>query len=190
MDHGNTVRKRSICEQVALSLKARMLGLLVLNDAAEDRGTMLMPYVDHAESIDRYLAQAEVSEAHRMIRTLYADLRTAHDNGIVYGDRWSDNILVIDSPRPRAVHIDFDLQYEGPDACAMDIGRMTFYLLHAGRDKVRSTIAKALHQRKGSLDMQMVERIVRGHAEHFAQGRFGGANLDIDALFHELPHHD
>lgn len=186
LDRGNTVRKRSVQEQVSLQTAARILGLLVLGGAKEDRGTMVIPYIDNAESIDQFLAKSNPQEAQKMIQALYDDLYIAHANNIIYGDRWSENILVKKGLHPQAIHIDFDLQYEGPDACALEVGRMTFYLLHAGREKVRTAISDALHNRRDSLNLSLVETIIRGHTRQFEKGRFSGAENEVDALFYEL----
>ncbi len=185
IDRGNTVRRRTINEQIDLCRQANRLHLMTHLPATNDRGSMLVPYIAQAESIDCYLARASAPDARRVVRTLYVDAKHAHQNGIVYGDRWSENILVSGAQYPTATHIDFDLQYEGPEAKEMEMARLSFYLLHSGREKVRSIIAGCLRDRC-DLNLSTLETIVRGHVRYFECGRFGGADQLVDDLFQEV----
>src|SRR3989338_5956250 len=140
LDKGNGVRKRSQEEQIAVMSKATRNGLHVVEIAFVEDDRIVVPFIEGAQTIDEFLPSSSSEEAETLVHALFADLHEAHtEHGIVYGDRWSKNILVTSKQRPYPIHVDFDLQYEGPGAMDMDVGRMTFYLLHAGGKKVIPT---------------------------------------------------
>ncbi len=181
IDRGNTVRKRTPAEQIRLMNDATRRKLRTIAVAGFDRDRIRMPFLSNAKTVDEYLPDATQKETDRVIADLLTDLHAAHAAGIVYGDRWSKNILVTRNGNPHVTHVDFDLQYEGPHARDMEVGRMMFYLLHAGRDKAAPMLAQGLLAARW-FDPAIVANVLRGQADHFEGTAFGGMAPAVESL--------
>lgn len=186
LDKGNSIRTRSTEEQIACMTKAARNGLRVIDIFCTDDHRIILPFIEDAQTMDEFLPSVSLHDAESIVRNLFLDLHKAHtEHGIVYGDRWSKNILFNPKETQSPIHIDFDLQYEGPNAMDMDFGRMAFYVLHAGGKKVIPALVEAL-MACGWHDRDFVECIMRGQAEYFKGTSFGSVSDDVDMLFEVL----
>jgi|GEM_PF-2429846 len=65
------------------------------------------------------------------IKELFEDVLKAHELGVVYGDRWPDNILI--DPNLGVVHIDFDLKL-GEFGKELELAQLILYTIALGTD--------------------------------------------------------
>jgi len=162
---GGSFRRRSPQEQVNFLQRAASLGLKVLPPAyVDEKGYTYYRFFEGAQTLDDFLPHASSEEIGAIIYDLFADIRIAHANGIIYGDRWAQNILIvprfslpenesneggkIKEPTARIrkaiLHIDFDIELSGPVTHEFELAEVTFYVLHAGGERIALMLANFL----------------------------------------------
>lgn len=154
---GGSFRRRSSQEQGNFLQRAAGLGLKVLPPAhIDEKGFMYYRFLEGAQTLDDFLPRASSEEIDAIVHDLFADIRVAHANGVIYGDRWGQNILVVPRfsllgnesnesekmkeparrTRKTVLHIDFDIELSGPIAHEFELAEMTFYTLRAGGERI------------------------------------------------------
>jgi tRNA A-37 threonylcarbamoyl transferase component Bud32 len=163
----STYRYRTIAEQARFMHHVAHEGIRVLHPLAiaHDTSSLLVPFLQ-AESLDAYLQHGE-TEA---VGAVLANLTHAHHKGIVLGDRWVCNTLIM----PQGIiEVDFDIVLEGPQAKEFELGKLFYHLLFYASDreqmltylegyvnKERATFAK-------EYDLAKVQFFIRTHTEVF-----------------------
>ncbi|MBY0110521.1 hypothetical protein K2Y00_00720 [Patescibacteria group bacterium] len=120
---------RTTEERVQFGKDAFQKQLRVLEPALLEDGSVVFPYLENSETMTLFLRKASLEEATPRIQELFMDLANAHSQGIVYGDRWPDNIL-IDADKG-VVHIDFDLKL-GEFGKELEVAQLMLYTLALG----------------------------------------------------------
>lgn len=181
-DRGGTFRKRSPQEQNLFCRYCASHGLRVLQPIfVDDRGRNHYPFLNNALTLNKYLPNVPTLEAQIIVYQLFEDLRKAHRKGIVYGDRWSENILVV--PNMGLVHIDFDIEISGKPAIELEVAQAVYYSLCGGKDKVLSLLGAILGKSTNWFDFKMVELFLSRHAIHFRNSpTYGGVEKETQAL--------
>ncbi|EKD86672.1 MAG: hypothetical protein ACD_37C00195G0002 [uncultured bacterium] len=178
-DLGGRFRRRTPSEQFQLSRGAAQAGLRVLPPIDQERRTVIYPFLDDASTLDEYLPRASNEEANLLVYQIFGDLRNAHKQGFVYGDRWSRNMLI--SPRWGLINIDFDIEISGNPAIEFEIAQATYYALSGGKEKVIPILARILATGNW-FNLPMVEGFLRKHSIWFNETRFGGIQEETQAL--------
>lgn len=182
---GGKFRRRSAQEQIDFCRYSFSQGLRVLPPYDVDhKGRGLYPYLNQAKTLDEFLPFAKEKEINLITTQLFSDLWRAHQRGIVYGDRWSKNMLVV--PRRGLVHIDFDIEISGKPARELEVAQAAYYSLCGGKEKSIPVLAHMLAKGKGWFDLTVVERFLMQHALHFQQNpQYGGMVRETDMLITE-----
>lgn len=181
-DAGGKFRRRTPEEQAKFAEYAALQGLRVVPPIIKEGNTTYFPFLDQAKTLDKYLPEASDDETAQTIYQLFADMRKAHnEKGVIYGDRWSKNILI--DPNAGAMHIDFDIEISGRPAKEFDIAQITYYILCDGREKTVGFLASMLSRSFGWFNPKLVDQFLRGHAKHFRDTKqYGHAEEITDAL--------
>lgn len=132
---------RSTEERVAFGEQAFKEGLRVLEPTLLPDGSVQFPYLEGAKIYSEFLRSGEQAEGEQRVHELFSDIEAAHTKGIVYGDRWPDNILI--DPVRGVVHIDFDLKY-GEDGKELEIAQLILYTLALGCTDTQSSQSRYL----------------------------------------------
>lgn len=180
--HG-TVRRRTPAEQVKFASLAASHGLSVLTPLNIGDGKVYYPYLSNILMLDEYLPTASLIDAQVLVYRIFDDLYKAHRRGIIYGDRWSHNMLVL--PDARFVHVDFDLEISGPPAKEFEIAQTAYYILSAGKRTVLETLSRVMIA-KNWFQVDWVELFLRGHANYFSSTKYGGIHKETEELIRLL----
>ncbi len=178
-DAGGKFRRRKPSEQFQLTRKAAFAGLRVLPPIDEEGDTTIYPFFTDAQTLDQYLPQASPEEAERITYQIFDDLRRAHQLGIIYGDRWSHNMLVI--PQYGFINVDFDIEISGPPAKELELAQAAYYTLSGGREKVLSMLSQILVA-KNWFNLDMMETFLQRHSVWFNETKFGGIQEETGVL--------
>lgn len=181
---GGTFDRRNEGEQLRFALRCVESGLLVLSPLRSDNSHFETPFLEEAVTMDKYLPQATDRQAIDFMNVNFADLTRAHKMGAVYGDRWSENTLVM--PNGKIYNIDFDISISGPPAKEFEVAQVTYYTLAALKLRAQELaiphLAKLLAMRS-DLNMKYIDTFLRGHAMHFnANNKYGGLTTEVDTL--------
>jgi hypothetical protein len=181
-DAGGKFRRRTPEEQAKFAEYAALQGLRVVPPIMKDGKITYFPFLTQAKTLDKYLPEASDEETAQTIYQLFTDMRKAHnEKGVIYGDRWSKNILI--DPNAGAMHIDFDIEISGHPAKEFDVAQLTYYILCDGREKTVSFLASMLSRSFGWFNPKLVDQFLRGHAKHFRDTKqYGHAEEITDAL--------
>lgn len=180
---GGTLRRRSLTEQFNFTRETANAGLCVLSPIEIVDDKLYYPFLSDARTLDVYLPASEKS-THAIVDQLIRDLHSAHKKRWVYGDRWSKNILI--DPIKGVVHIDFDVEINGPFAKEFEIAQVIYYTLSAGKDSVIPILIQALSSYNDWFNLKIVERFVRGHAVFFDKTPYGGIRTQTQNLIEQL----
>lgn len=177
---GGRFRRRSITEQEQLTKKASDLGLRVLPPFPADDKHLYYRFLENAQTLDQFLPQASETDAQNIVLQMFDDLRSAHHQGIVYGDRWSRNMLTV--PFKGLIHIDFDLEISGVYAREFEVAQAAYYALSGGREKIIGVLAAILGSPGGWFNHALVNRFLCGHAKYFFETKYGHIQDETDLL--------
>ncbi len=184
---GGRVRRRTPEEQYSFMRYCAQEGLRVIPPFEIHQSAIDLPFLEHARTLDVFMADADGASAEKVAHDLLLDMSKAHQKGVVYGDRWSKNMLV--DPRFGPMHIDFDLEISGPASADFDLAQMSYYILCGGKGKVIPIIAQFLGRTKSLDSLRKRETFLRGHARHFFERPIYGHVMEetetvIDSMFH------
>lgn len=178
---GGSFRRRSRDEQIQFTRRCAALGLRVLPPLEEGKGYFDTLFLEKAEKMDEYLSHATSEQAARFTYDVYMDMYKAHNAGIIYGDRWADNILV--APNIGVVNIDFDIEISGPFAKEFEATQVACYILAEAKMEITPLLTKLLSAPHEGFHMKVVEKFLRGHALHFdGAKKYGSIENEMNAL--------
>lgn len=179
--HHGTVRRRSPQEQTQFTQYCASHGLRVIPPYLDGDTHVKNIFLSDAETLDVYLAHATEHQAARVVHDLYSDMMRAHSHDIVYGDRWSENMLI--RPHGGLLHIDFDLEIGGPTAKEFEAAQAAYYVLAGARGKIITTLARFLAAPHARWDLDKIEQYLVGHAIHFNKNKkYGGLADEVNTL--------
>ncbi len=183
---GGRFRRRSQGDQVRFTSRCAELGLSVLPPLADESNHVENIFLENAETMDVFLTHATEEETALFTHNLYMDMYKAHSEGVVYGDRWSENILI--TPKGNIVNIDFDIEIFGSYAIEFEAAQVAYYILAGAKSKVIPQLAKLLSVPYANLDLRYIEAFLRGHAKHFdSNKKYGNLKEEVNVLV-ELMH--
>lgn len=184
-DKGGRFRRRSQEEQLKLTTYAAANGLRVLAPSFVDsKGTNHYLFLNDAKTLDEYLPVVPDEEMFSVVYQLFDDLRKAHKSNIIYGDRWSQNILI--SRKYGVLHIDFDIEIFGGGAKEFEVAQAVYYTLCAGRKRIIPLLTEILTYGDW-FDVSMVGEFVKKHADYFRDSKkYGNAQHEAALLIDEV----
>jgi len=167
---------RSLAEQWKFNSHAHSRGLAVLKPGPLEDRAFYTPYISDATTLDKFLPRVGSSA---IASQLFTDIKHAHSEDIIYGDRWPPNILV--TKDGQVIHIDFDIKLLGENCKEFEISQLAYYLLHSGGEEVIETVAQFLAQ-AGWVDISVVACFLKGHLKYFGETPDGGIQFLVEAL--------
>ena len=150
---------RTLTEQGEFVQKCQALGLGVGGLERWDGLTIARYQPGMRLSHYNRMAEADVGVTLRFLDTVVS----AHQQGVVLGDRWTPNALV--TPIGDIVHIDFDIALSGPVAREFELSQAIFY----GSQSTNLVVAKAVAlwwqamSGFGKYDGDVVEYFLKNH---------------------------
>jgi len=162
---GGTFRRRTQMEQYQFLEHCTRLGLKVQPTLAITETYTENVYFENAQTLDEFLLNATSEQAERCTYDIFMDLHAAHNAGIVYGDRWEKNILIVRDVG--LVHIDFDIEISGPYAKEFEAAQIACYILAGTDDTIIPLLANLLRTPYARLNIQILEKFLRGHARNY-----------------------
>lgn len=191
--HGGTITVRSEEEIQTFVAEALQAGLRVVPVTSDGAGGSFAPYLENAVTLDTYLKSASDEDARRVVGELFDDIAKAHRAGIVYGDRWYNNILV--DPERSVINIDFDFKLEGPGK-ELDLAQEIFFTVALDRNRTPSTLLPLLKNMREDHDLTLVRKFVETK-ERQSREKYGDLSEVFRVLFEQLdldwtspmPHH-
>lgn len=182
-EKGGNFRQRSPEEQYLFTKKAAEAGLSVIPPIEEKGTSIYYPYISDAKTLDVFVGE-EKEKSIPFIYKLIDDLYQAHKKGVIYGDRWSHNILI--SPKLGLIHIDFDLEIGGACAKDFEVAQVAYYTLSAGKDNVIVPLARLLGSHTGWFNIRNVDSFVSKHATYFNNTPYGGIQNETEKFLNVL----
>jgi len=180
-ERGGHFRRRSQNEQILFTEHCASFGLKVLPPLSHNEAYIENLFLENAETLDVFLTHATDEEAAQCTQDIYMDMYKAHKAGVVYGDRWEKNILIV--PKMGVVNIDFDIEISGPFAKEFEATQVACYILAGSNVKIIPQLAKLLSAPDVKFNMKIVETFLRGHAEHFdADKKYGNIEAKLNTL--------
>ncbi|KKU82732.1 MAG: hypothetical protein UY10_C0025G0006 [Microgenomates group bacterium GW2011_GWA2_47_8] len=176
---GGRYRRRTPQEQSNFAVKAALSGLKVLPPIYGNGTDYTFAFLSEIETLDTFLSGANKGDAEEFIVDIFKDLRKAHAGGVIYGDRWSKNILR--SGKYGLVHVDFDLELSGSPAVEFEVAQVTYYTLSCGKEKIIPILAKLLLDSPW-FNFETIKQFLRGHAAHFNNTPYGGIISETETL--------
>ncbi|MBY0539212.1 hypothetical protein K2P56_02105 [Patescibacteria group bacterium] len=172
-DLGGRFRRRTSAEQVQFATNAARQGLRVIPPAyVDEKDVPYYRFLNNAKTIDKFMQEASDADIDRTVYDLFSDLRSAHKKSIVYGDRWTPNMLI--APETGLVHIDFDLEIYGKFTKEFELAGVVYHTLCAGRYRALPTIAKILALNPDWVKPRVFEHFLTRMALFFEKDNFRG----------------
>ncbi len=184
--HGGTITVRSEEEIHSFVAKALQAGLRVLPVASDAAGGSLAPYLENAVTLEACLKSASDEDARRVVAELFDDISKAHQAGIVYGDRWYNNILV--DPERGVVNIDFDFKLDGPGK-ELDLAQEIFFTIALDRNRTPNTLIPLLKNMREDHDFTLVKEFVETK-ERRSREKYGDLSGVFKDFFEQLDRSD
>lgn len=181
-DAGGRFRRRNSEEQAHFSQKAANMGLRVLPPGLQLGSKFCYRFLSDAKSLDCYLPTSGL-EAIPAIHQLFNDLWDAHQRGIIYGDRWSQNVLI--SPKFGPLHIDFDLEILGRFAKDFEVAQLSYYTAIATPSSAILSLAREIAT-PGWFHPELLFRFLRGHVRYFSNSSYGDHRGIIEELINQI----
>lgn len=182
-DLGCHLRRRTPEEQAIFARSAAQIGLRVLPPIESLAGELFCyPFLEDVLPLDQSLPNSG-REAQVIIEALFSDLWKAHQHRVVYGDRWSPNILMSSKLGP--IHVDFDLAISGPYAVDFEVAQMTYYTAIATPSETLERITQELSV-PGWFHQKIFSNVIRRHAQYFKGSLFGDHRHVIEELIDQI----
>ncbi|HRN69859.1 MAG TPA: hypothetical protein PLS49_01630 [Candidatus Woesebacteria bacterium] len=171
-ENGIDFRFRNISEQADLIRKAINYGLKVLDYIDTTDSAMLMQYIQGIP-LHQYVQQDSKNINPEVIESVLINMMHAHWNGIVFGDRWATNTIIISDED--FVELDFDIELIGDTetVTSFELSQTLYHLMHFSgnnRDFMSETILDIYLKNQNFLNMYDLDKIspfLRGQTEYF-----------------------
>lgn len=172
--------RRSSEEQIFFANDAFQNGLRALPAVGLWKDKPFYPLLTDAQPLDTYFQSATDEQIQKTTWEVIRDLRKAHGKNIIYGDRWSKNILV--SPTWGVINVDFDLKLLGRYAKEFEIAQAAYYLISGGKGKAIAPLGEFFSLNKDFYDLTKVKQFIRRHAKYFNHTKYGAVEAEVETL--------
>lgn len=187
LQDGGTFRRRSPEEQTKFTQYCAQHGLRVVPPYIDGDDHIKNIYLEDAVTLDNYLLTADITQATHIAKELFTDMIKAHSLGTVYGDRWSENILI--RPNGELIHIDFDLEIKGKHVREFEAAQAAYYVLAGAKEKIIPVLSSLLTAPHARWRVDKLEKYLIGHAQHFMHNiKYGGLISEVDTLVALMQH--
>lgn len=184
-DWGGFYKIRSITKQVEFIEKCRERNLQVVAPIYFDKMTMYLPFI-HGEPYQTFISTKPESEA-EVIKAYLKSITDAHNQGIIYGDRWGPNTIV--DRGGKLWHIDFDIHLYSPLAREFEIAQAVYYSVYhaANKEAALRECADFMHSTHFDIyHLPSVSSFLHKHIAYFGNGEYGGIQAEILGITGEI----
>lgn len=185
--NGNEYNYRNIDEQIIFSSECLEKNIPVAKVIHHNDNYMITEFIEGREIPDILKSEQNISE---VINKYSSSLVSAHNKGIVFGDRWGFNTII--DKKGDIVHFDFDIKLNAEDAKEFEISQAVYYSLLFSRDKDSAVeCLKDFLKRneiKSIYDRNRVIDFLNGHSKYFMEHNtdYGGIELEIERLIESV----
>jgi tRNA A-37 threonylcarbamoyl transferase component Bud32 len=170
--NGIGFRVRTPTEQAEFTQKARKVGLKTINCTATEDGALQMDYID-GTPLNKYIQREPKDINTKIIKNVLEHMANAHNNEIIFGDRWGPNTII--TQEEDFVELDFDIELVGEKRviAAFELSQTLYHLMHfAGenRDFIRDYLLDIYTQNPQLLaeyNLDKVRTFMHGQTEYF-----------------------
>lgn len=167
-------RLRTIGEQAELTNRLHNRGFSTLGCIELQNNQMLQSFMKGTTLCD-YVENIHINpEKLDVVEEVLTHLNFMHRQGIVLGDRWCRNTMVM--AQGEFAEFDYDLELIGPQKtiATFEMSQELYHLVHfsqGGRGFMTNFLQEYLRDRTvlDSYDSQQLGRFLRGHARYFTQ---------------------
>lgn len=126
---GIDFRLRNMEEQQQLMSMAAGFGLHTLECDVLLGNEMATEFMDGVP-LSEYVAQETASIDPTIIRNVLTHLTQAHSVGIVFGDRWAKNTMILQSGEHKEFDFDIELQGDTEATSSFELAQTLYHLIH------------------------------------------------------------
>lgn len=181
--NGDEYSYRDIDEQIIFSNICLQKNIPVAKIIYHNDNYMITEFIEGREIPDILKSEQNISE---IINKYLSSLVSAHNKGIVFGDRWGFNTII--DKEENIIHFDFDIKINTEDAKEFEISQAVYYSLLFSRDKdsaiecLKDFLKK--NEIKSMYDRNRVINFLNGHSKYFMEHNidYGGIELETERL--------
>ncbi|HEY1085758.1 MAG TPA: hypothetical protein VGE34_03480 [Candidatus Saccharimonadales bacterium] len=169
---GIDFRLRHLDEQKKIMDRASKIGLKVLECQLLLGKEMVTDYMDGTPLSD-YLQRDTSDIQPQMLNDILSHLTQAHSVGIVFGDRWAANTMILEDGTHKEFDFDIELQGDVNATSTFELAQTLYHIVHfanQNRDHVISLI-KDLYSQSPTLlagyDKKIFFTLLEGHRRYF-----------------------
>lgn len=166
---GGNIRIRTILEEANFMLQALALGLPVPQIIYADSDWMIIEYIE-GQTVYQL---SEVGE-YRIALKMLQELHTAHQKGVIYGDRWGGNEIVDSNGKIYMIDLDLEWTYEGSQNNVLENLEIAWFLFNSLRMSNQRDAMLNLLKTDGvpmlkawGYNMEIVRQFATGFAEFY-----------------------
>lgn len=169
---GGKIRRRSPLEQGLFCKKCVKYGLPAILPVKFSETEGWYPFIKGI-TYDRWLNSRGISN--KIIDLYIGSVVKAHQNDIIYGDRWGPNTMVVDEST--IVHFDFDISLEGVFEKEFELSQSLYYTLCFSSRK--TLVSRYLNWRLrlikqgGQYNWEVLSKLIEGHYRYFVSTKYG-----------------
>lgn len=191
LTNGGRYKFRTLKEQVNFMERAGKAKLQTLVPVYADKFGILSPFVQ-GTPYDQYLRLGGITAT----KNVLDNIMQAHQQNIVYGDRWTKNTIV--RADDSIVEIDFDIELMGENAQEFEMAQLLYHILFFSNRRIE--MLKFLQnyfqidQRIAQHDLSVVKKFLSNYVNYFqdkpVEGISGGIKREIAELMEILSFQD
>lgn len=184
LTNGGRYKYRTLQEQVNFMERAGKANLQSLMPVYADKFGILSPFIQ-GTPYDQYLRSGGITATKNVLDNILA----AHEQGIVYGDRWTKNTIV--KPDESIVEIDFDIELMGENAQEFEMAQLLYHILFfsSRRNEMLNFLNNYLQTHRRDLsqhNLSVVKKFLCNYVNYFAdkpvEGILGGIKQEVAEL--------
>lgn len=130
---GGIFKLRTIAEEIQFMEKALSVSLPVPQLVRSDSDWMLMEFIK-GKTLHESVKTGEIEAVFAVLK----EMNTAHQHGIIYGDRWGDNELIDEMGNVRLIDFDIEWDYRGSETGILEALEIAVTLFNS----LRLTVAR------------------------------------------------
>ncbi len=175
--HGGAFRYLDTAEQLDKMDYMHRLGLKTIVPIVAEGEEMVVPFLE-GEMLQKYLQGGKT----RILPDVLDHMVHAHDQGVIFGDRWTSNTLV--SPEEDFTEIDFDVELTGKSAKEFELSQFLYHaiLFSKSRPQMIGLLDNYFSQRRRetkSYDKTTIAAFLQGHLDVYDGQVYDGSVNNI-----------
>ncbi|RJQ38053.1 hypothetical protein C4559_02410 [Candidatus Microgenomates bacterium] len=173
-NQGIEFRLRTLPEQAAFIDKLNGLNIPTIDYLHSSSDSLLMPFINGVP-LNKFISKANVFDLGIVVDKTLDNILLAHKEGVVFGDRWVANTMVLPSLETLEMDFDIELIADFKTSATFELSQMLYHLVHfanGNRINMIEHISKFLNRRPTALenyDTSMLIGLLEGYMFFFGQ---------------------